>query len=81
MTPTRFRNGLNTMSTQITPNTLNTVWARAALFADVLPTAAAMFAVIVVPMFSPRTIAHASWKSISPEVVRSMVMAIVALEA
>ena len=79
--PTSPRNGLKMMSIQMTPNTLKTVWARAALFADVFPTAAAMFAVIVVPMFSPRTIAQASGKSISPDVVRSMVMAMVALEA
>ena len=79
--PTSLRKGLNTISTQRTPNTLNTVWARAALFAEVLPTAAAMLAVIVVPMFSPRTMAQASWKSMSPEVVRSIVIAIVALEA
>ena len=42
---------------------------------------AAMFAVIVVPMFSPSTIATASLKSIRPEAARSIVMAIVALEA
>ena len=79
--PTRVRNGLKMISIQMTPNTLNTVWARAVLFADVFPTVAAMLAVIVVPMFSPSTMAHASGKSISPDVVRSMVMAIVALDA
>ena len=79
--PTSLRNGLNMISIQITPNTLNSVCARAARFAEVFPTAAAIFAVMVVPMFSPRTIAQASSKSISPEVVRSMVMAMVALDA
>ena len=57
------------------------VCARAALFAEVFATAAAMFAVIVVPIFSPSTIATASLKSIRPDAARSMVMAIVALEA
>ena len=73
--------GLNTARTQITPTILKIVCARAALLAEVFATDAAMFAVIVVPMFSPRTIATASLKSIRPEDARSMVMAIVALEA
>ena len=67
--------------THITPTILNIVCARAALFADVLATAAAIFAVIVVPMFSPSTMATASLKSIRPDAARSIVMAIVALEA
>ena len=40
-----------------------------------------MLAVMVVPIFSPSTIAQARGKSMRPDVVRSMVMAIVALEA
>ena len=79
--PTSFKNGLNMISIQITPNTLNKVWASAARFAAVFPTDAAMLAVIVVPMFSPSTIAHASSKSMRPDVARSIVMAIVALDA
>ena len=35
------------------------MWARAVLFAETFATEAAMFEVIVVPMFSPRTIAAA----------------------
>ena len=76
-----FTIGANTQSTQITPTILKIVCARAALFAEVFATAAAMFAVIVVPMFSPRTIATASLKSMRPEAARSIVIAIVALDA
>ena len=81
MTQINFTIGLNTARTQITPTILNIVCARAALFADVFATAAAMFAVMVVPMFSPSTIATASLKSIRPEAARSIVIAIVALDA
>ncbi|MPN60212.1 hypothetical protein SDC9_207937 [bioreactor metagenome] len=56
---TTYMIGLYKIRTHITPVTLNTVWANAALFADVLATVAAMFAVIVVPIFSPSTIAAA----------------------
>ena len=37
-----------------------------------------MFAVIVVPMFSPSTIAHAIWKGMNPMLSMMSVMAIVA---
>ena len=73
--------GFNRQRTQMTPMRLKIVCARAALFADVLATAAAILAVIVVPIFSPSTIATASLKSMRPEAARSIVMAIVALEA
>ena len=50
----------------------------AALFACVLPIDAAMFAVIVVPIFSPRTIAQAIGNGIHPMLSMMRVMAIVA---
>ena len=68
------------MSTQITPNTLNTRWASAALRAWVLAPMAAKLAVSVVPMFSPMTRAI-PWKIvIAPVVQRTMVIAIRAAE-
>ena len=81
ITHMRLMIGLNTASTHITPTILNIVCARAALFAEVFATEAAILAVMVVPMFSPSTIATASLKSIRPDAARSMVMAIVALDA
>ena len=57
MPPTNIRNGLKKTNAQITPNTLKMVCDKAAHLACVLPTDAAMFAVMVVPMFSPSTIA------------------------
>ena len=64
----------------MTPKTLNTVCALAALFADTFATAAAIFAVIVVPIFSPSTIAVAMSKGIHPAFTITSVKAIVALE-
>lgn len=52
----------------------------AARLAEVFPTEAAMFAVIVVPMFSPNTMAHAILKGIYPMLSIIRVMAIVADE-
>ena len=60
--PMSLRNQGKVMSAHTTPNTLKTVCAKAARLAEVLPTAAAILAVIVVPMFSPNTIAHAMSK-------------------
>ena len=68
------------MRSQMTPVTLNTVWAIAALLADTFPTAAAMFAVIVVPIFSPSTIAAAISKGIHPKLTITRVRAMVALD-
>ena len=62
----------------MTPNTLNIVCDIAALFACVFPTAAAIFAVMVVPIFSPRTIAHAIGNGIHPMLSMISVMAMVA---
>ena len=80
MKPTSFRKYGKSISAHITPNTLNTVWASAARFAEGFPTAAAMLAVIVVPMFSPSTIAHAMSNLIHPKFSIMIVRAIVALE-
>ena len=52
----------------------------AALLDVVLPTEAAMLAAMVVPIFSPRIIAAASLNGITPVVMRSMIIAIVAAE-
>ena len=76
--PTRLRKGLKKISAQITPNTLNMVCDNAARFAEGLPTDAAMLAVIVVPIFSPRTIAQAIGKGIHPMLSMIRVIAIVA---
>ena len=80
MNPMSFRNHGKMQSTQMTPKTLNTVWAMAALLDVVLPTEAAMLAAMVVPIFSPRIIAAASLNGITPVVMRSMMIAIVAAE-
>ena len=71
----------NTHSTQMTPNTLNTKWAKAARRACVLPVKAARLAVMVVPMFSPNTKAAPSSKLIQPLAHMMSVMAIVAEDA
>ena len=68
------------MRAQITPKRLNIVCERAVLFAIVLPTDAAMLAVIVVPMFSPSTMAQAMLKGIHPMLSMMRVIAIVADE-
>ena len=52
-------NILKNISTKTAPATLNTVWASAALRAWTPAPLAAILAPIVVPMFSPRTIAAA----------------------
>ena len=80
MNPMKFRNSGNMASTHNTPKTLKTVWAMAARLAVVFPTDAAIFAAIVVPMFSPRIIAAASLNGITPVVIRSMIIAMVAAE-
>ncbi len=64
--PISLRNGWNSASTQITPIILKNVCAKAALLAETFPTAAAIFAVMVVPTFSPNTMAAASSKGIHP---------------
>ena len=78
MCPTKLKNGLNKIKAHITPNKLKIVCDKAARFAGVLPTDAAMLAVIVVPMFSPSTIAHAMLKGIQPMLNMMRVIAIVA---
>ena len=76
--PTSPRNGLKRINAQTTPNTLNMVCDKAARFAAGFPTEAAIFAVIVVPIFSPRTIAQAIGNGIHPILSIIRVMAIVA---
>ena len=73
--------GTNRHNTHITPNTLNTRCANAALLACVLPVSAARLAVMVVPIFSPRTSAAPSSKLIQPFAHMISVIAIVAAEA
>ena len=80
MNPVSLRNSGNAIKAQITPNRLNTVWASAALLAEVFATAAAMLAVIVVPIFSPSTIAHAMSNLIHPMLSIMRVRAMVALD-
>lgn len=67
-------------STHTTPNTLKRKCAKAALFAVVLATMAARFAVMVVPMFSPSTMDAAISKPIHPLAHMTNVNAIVAEE-
>ena len=55
-------------------------WAKAARRAETLPERAARLAVMVVPMFSPSTIAAAISKGIQPWVHMMRVMATVALD-
>ena len=76
--PTSARNGLKSNSAHITPKRLNIVCDIAARFACVFPTDAAMLAVIVVPIFSPSTIAHAILNGIHPMLSIMSVIAIVA---
>ena len=66
-------------STQQTPTMLNNVWNRATRRAVGLPPMAARVAVMVVPMFSPSTMAAASSKSIHPAAAIVMVTAVAAL--
>ena len=67
MQPTRPISGLNAISASTAPKTLKNVCTNAALFACIFASVAAMFAEIVVPMFSPSTIAAASSKLIHPQ--------------
>ena len=76
----KFKKGVNIRNNQITPNTLMIKWARAARLACTLATAAARLAVIVVPIFSPKTIAAAISNEIQPLLHMIKVIAIVALE-
>ena len=73
--------GVKRHNTHITPNTLNTKWAKAARLACVLPVSAARFAVMVVPIFSPKTSAAPNSKLIQPLAHIISVMAIVAADA
>ena len=76
--PTSRRNGTKSASAHITPKTLKSVWAIAARRAFALPTAAAMLAVMVVPIFSPSTIAAPISNGIQPIFTIMSVSAIVA---
>ena len=73
--------GWKIISTQITPNTLNTKWANAARLACVLAVNAARLAVMVVPIFSPNTRAAPNSRLIQPLAHMISVIAIVAAEA
>ena len=73
--------GWKMINTQITPNTLKTKWANAARLACVLAVNAARLAVMVVPMFSPKTSAAPSSRLIQPLAHIINVIAIVAAEA
>ena len=64
----------------MTPNTLKIKWALAERLACIFPTKAARFAVMVVPMFSPKTIAAAISKGIQPLLAMTKVKAMAALE-
>ncbi len=76
--------GMNTQWKKIVihtmPSRLKSRCTLAARLASVEAPMAAMLAVTVVPIFSPRTSAHAVWKSMSPWTASVMVIAIVALE-
>ena len=78
--PTKRRNGLKRINAQSTPNTLKIVCDIAARLACVLPIEAAILAVIVVPMFSPNTMAQAMPNGIQPILNMMSVMAMVAEE-
>ena len=78
MKPINLRKNGKHIRAHITPKTLKTVCANADLLAEVLPTAAAILAVMVVPIFSPRTIAHAMSNLIHPIFNMMSVNAIVA---
>ena len=71
-----IQNGWKNISAQTTPNRLNTVCDNAARLAEVLATEAAILAVMVVPIFSPKTIAHAILNGIHPMLSMISVMAI-----
>ena len=66
--------------THRTPKTLKTVWANAARLAFVFPTAAAILAVMVVPIFSPKTMAAAISNFNHPMSRNTRVSATVALD-
>ena len=55
-------------------------WMRATRLAVRLPTTAAKFAVSVVPMFSPRTMANALSNPIKPDTIAAKVNAVAAEE-
>ena len=80
MNMSSFTNGLKSTTAQITPNTLNTVWASAARRASVVPIDAAILAVMVVPMFSPSTMAAPISNGIHSWLSMIRVMAMVALD-
>lgn len=63
-----------------TPNTLNSKWTRAALFAVTLATRAAVFAAIVVPMFTPSSIVAAISKESHPLILSTSISAKMAFE-
>ena len=68
------------MSTQVTPNTLNTKWAIAVRLACTLAPRATRLAVPVVPMFSPITKAMPRYMGSTPVEQSKMVMAITAAD-
>ena len=74
------KNGLKSIKIQQTPIRLKTRCALAARFAVAFAMRAAMFAVIVVPMFSPKTKAAATSKPIKPCEHITSVTAIIAEE-
>ena len=74
------KNGRYKHSAHITPKRLKNECANAARFALTLATAAAMLAVIVVPMFSPNTMAAAISNGIQPMLIIIRVSAMVALD-
>ena len=76
----RAMNGLNKANAHITPKRLKMVCVSAVRFAFMFPIAAAMLAVMVVPMFSPKTIAAPISNGIQPSLSIMSVIAIVALE-
>lgn len=78
--PMSLRKGRNRIVAQITPKRLNTICALAVLFADMFATDAAILEVMVVPMFSPSTIAAAIENGMKPLATSTIVMAIVAAE-
>ena len=75
-----FRKNGKAMVIQTTPKVLNIRWALAARLADTFAIVAAKFAVIVVPIFSPRTRAAAVSNPIQPLLAITSVSAMVAEE-
>ena len=80
MRPTKFKKGLYRINAQSTPKTLKMVCDIAARLACVFPTEAAMLAVMVVPIFSPSTMAQAIPNGIHPMLSIMSVIAMVADE-